>query len=67
MPPELLPNLPETALFLFGLHCLIGAIAALIAQQKGHRLGAALAIGLVGGSLALLWALRLPPSTATPK
>lgn len=64
MSPELLSPSPEAALFLLGAHCLIGAIAALIAQQKGRPLGSSLAIGLVGGTFALLWALRL--STSLP-
>ena len=42
---------------LLSLHCLIGGIAAIIAQQKGYRLGTWLILGLVGGTVALIVAL----------
>lgn len=40
------------------LHCLIGLVAAQLAQRKGRRLGPWFVWGMVGGTLALITALR---------
>jgi hypothetical protein len=45
---------------LFGLHCLIGAVGAIIAQNKGYSLGKWLLFGLVGGTFALIAILLKP-------
>lgn len=47
------------------LHCVIGLIAAQVAFRKGYDLGLWLLWGLVGGSIALLDALRRPSRGAT--
>ncbi len=53
-------------LFLAFLHCLIGAIAALVARQKGYHYGQWLLFGLIGGSIVLAIALfGLKPQTLT--
>jgi hypothetical protein len=56
---------PTTLLLL--AHCLIGLVAALIAQRKGYDLGIWILWGTVGGTVALVDVLRRPrcnlPST----
>jgi hypothetical protein len=42
------------------LHCLIGLVAAQVAFRKGYDLGLWLLWGLVGGTVALIDALRRP-------
>ncbi|MEB3288565.1 MAG: hypothetical protein VKI82_01545 [Leptolyngbya sp.] len=42
------------------LHCLIGLVAAQVAGRKGYDLGRWLLWGLLGGTVALLDALRRP-------
>ena len=44
---------------LLSIHCLIGAIAAIVAQQKGYRLEKWLLYGLIGGTISLIWAISL--------
>ena len=51
------PNSPW--FLLLGIHCLMGAIAAIVAQQKGYRLEKWLLYGLLGGTISLIWALTL--------
>ncbi|KGF73584.1 hypothetical protein DO97_19120 [Neosynechococcus sphagnicola sy1] len=48
-----------TLYLLLNLHCLLGGIAAIIAQRKGRHLGRWLILGLVGGTLALVAAIAL--------
>ncbi|MFH7243903.1 MAG: hypothetical protein ACHWZW_13755 [Spirulina sp.] len=42
------------------LHCLIGLVAAQVAFRKGYDLGIWLLWGIVGGTPALIDALRRP-------
>lgn len=42
------------------LHCLIGLVAAQVAQRKGYDLGLWMLWGMVGGTVALVDALRRP-------
>jgi hypothetical protein len=42
------------------LHCLIGLVAAQVAHRKGYDLGLWILWGTVGGTLALVDALRRP-------
>lgn len=42
------------------LHCLIGLVAAQVAFRKGYDLGRWLLWGLLGGTVALIDALRRP-------
>jgi hypothetical protein len=42
------------------LHCLIGLVAAQVAYHKGYDLGLWMLWGMVGGTLALVDALRRP-------
>ncbi|HEY9886962.1 MAG TPA: hypothetical protein V6D02_01075 [Candidatus Obscuribacterales bacterium] len=46
------------------LHCLIGLVAAQLAHRKGADLGGWLLWGMVGGTLSLVTALRLPRLSA---
>lgn len=41
------------------VHCLIGTVAAIVAAQKGYSLGKWLVMGWIGGTPALIVALRL--------
>ncbi|MEY3299779.1 MAG: hypothetical protein RLZZ597_3039 [Cyanobacteriota bacterium] len=45
-------------------HCLIGLVAAQVACRKGYDLGIWLLWGLLGGTVALLDALRRPRQPA---
>ncbi|MGK7873343.1 MAG: hypothetical protein AB4426_08520 [Xenococcaceae cyanobacterium] len=47
----------STLYLLFSAHCLIGVIAAVVAQQKGYSLGRWIILGLMGGTVALVFAL----------
>jgi len=47
------------------LHCLIGLVAAQLAQRKGANLGGWLIWGMIGGTLSLVTALRLPSRRST--
>jgi len=66
MPPSYLTHFPEIAAIGFPLsvavmlwlHCLIGLVAAQIAHRKGADLGLWLVWGAIGGTLALITALR---------
>lgn len=49
-------SLPVVVMML--LHCLIGLVAAQLAYRKGYDLGFWLLWGMVGGTLALIMALR---------
>lgn len=51
-----LPLQPYLYLLLAG-HCIIGAIAAIIAQRKGYKLLTWVILGLIGGTAALVAAL----------
>lgn len=42
------------------LHCIMGLIAAQVAQRKGYDLGLWIVWGSVGGTVALIDALRRP-------
>ncbi len=47
--------------FLFAsAHCLIGGLAAIVAQSKGRRLELWLIWGLIGGTVALITAIASP-------
>lgn len=52
---------PLSVAVMLWLHCLIGLVAARVAYQKGADLGNWLVWGAIGGTLALITALRLPP------
>ncbi len=52
-------SLPLAYLPMF-LHCVIGLVAAQVAQRKGYDLGLWMIWGMVGGTVALLDALRRP-------
>ena len=52
----------STHLFLLGIHFLNGAIATIVAQQKGYPLVKWLLIGLIGGTFALVLSLLLKPN-----
>lgn len=64
-----LNTFPELAAIGFSLsvvvmmlvHCLIGLVAAQLAYRRGADLGTWLVWGMVGGTLSLATALRLPP------
>jgi len=47
------------------LHCLIGLVAAQLAHRKGANLGGWLIWGMIGGTLSLVTALRLPSRRST--
>jgi hypothetical protein len=44
------------------VHCLLGVSATIVAVRKGRDWRGWLPIGLIGGTLALVIALRLKPS-----
>jgi len=48
-----------TIYLLLNLHCLIGGIAAVIAQRKGYNLILWLFLGLLGGTFTFFVALML--------
>lgn len=58
-----LPLDPLSFSFLMLLHCIIGAIAALVAQRKGLSFSRWLVWGLIGGTIALITALLAKPKT----
>lgn len=47
------------------LHCIIGLVAAQVAFRKGYDLGLWVLWGTLGGTIALLDALRRPDRGAT--
>ncbi|HAZ49625.1 MAG TPA: hypothetical protein DDW76_05685 [Cyanobacteria bacterium UBA11369] len=51
----------STIYLMLSLHCVIGAIAAIIAQNKGRSLNLWLPLGLVVGTPALIVALLIKP------
>ena len=53
-------------LLLMLAHCAIGLGAALIAQRKGYDLGLWILWGTLGGTVALIDALRRPRRTLLP-
>ena len=57
----------STYLFLLGIHFLNGAIAAILAQQKGYPLVKWLLIGSFGGTFALVVSLLLKPNLSNHK
>lgn len=65
--PELAAiGLPLSIAVMLFFHCLIGLIAAQMAYRKGADLGVWLLWGMVGGTLALVTALRLPVQQGSP-
>ncbi|MGD1929112.1 MAG: hypothetical protein ACFB12_09385 [Leptolyngbyaceae cyanobacterium] len=59
--PELAAiGLPLSVVLLLLLHCLMGLLAAQLADRKGADLGKWLIWGMIGGTGALVTALRLP-------
>lgn len=58
-------TIPLTYLPLF-LHCMIGLVAARIAYRKGYDLGRWMLWGMVGGTLALVDALRRSQCPESP-
>ncbi len=71
MPSSYLTDLPDLAaiglplsvVVMMLLHCLIGLAAAQLAYRKGADLGLWFIWGMVGGTLSLVTALRLPIDT----
>ncbi len=61
-----MPDLPiDPALYvMLNLHCLIGGIAAVVASRKGYNLGVWLIFGLIGGTVALIYAIVSKPQNA---
>ncbi|MDB9525969.1 hypothetical protein PN498_08225 [Oscillatoria sp. CS-180] len=60
--PELAAiGLPLSVTVMMLLHCLIGLLAAQIAHRRGADLGLWLVWGTIGGTVALITALRLSP------
>lgn len=56
----LMLDLPtEIVAFLLFFHCLIGGVAALVAQNKGYSKFWSLVFGLIGGTPALVVALYI--------
>ncbi len=45
---------------LLGVHCLFGALGAIIAVGKGYRLGRWLLYGLIGGTVTLVGSIVMP-------
>ncbi|MGF1461473.1 MAG: hypothetical protein ACFBSG_20905 [Leptolyngbyaceae cyanobacterium] len=72
MPSSYLNRLPDlaaigfpfTVVFMLLLHCAIGLVAAQIAYRKGADLGNWLVWGMIGGTLSLITALKLPADAA---
>ena len=68
MPSSYLTEFPDLAAIGFPLsvvvmlllHCAIGLVAAQLASRRGADLGLWLLWGMVGGTLSLVTALRLP-------
>ena len=54
-----LPLMP-LGIGLMVLHCVIGVAAAIVAQQRGLSFRRWIWIGLLGGTIALIAALRKP-------
>ena len=53
-------GLPLSVVVMLLLHCAIGLVAAQLASRRGADLGLWLLWGMVGGTLSLITALRLP-------
>jgi hypothetical protein len=53
-----------TIYLLLSFHCLMGCLAAVVAQSKGYVLERWLVIGLIGGTVALVGAIALKPQRA---
>jgi hypothetical protein len=53
---------PLPIVIMMFLHCLIGLVAAQLAYRKGADLGGWFIWGMVGGTAALITALRLSPT-----
>ncbi len=51
---------PESFFLLMLLHCLIGLMAGIVADTKGYSFLNWLIIGLIGGTIALIFSIRLP-------
>jgi uncharacterized membrane protein len=51
---------PNFVFWLMLLHCIIGLLAAIVAEQKGRSFLLWLFIGLIGGTFGLISALFLP-------
>ncbi|MEM9117672.1 MAG: hypothetical protein AAGD09_07305 [Cyanobacteria bacterium P01_F01_bin.56] len=72
MPSSYLTDLPDLAASSFPLwmavmllHCEIGLVAAQIAHRKGANRRLWLIWGMIGGTLSLVTALRLPTQVST--
>lgn len=46
-------------LYLLGIHCLNGTLAAIVANFKGYNFLRWLFYGLVGGTVSLIWTIFL--------
>ena len=57
-----LPLMP-LGISLMILHCIIGVIAAIVAQRRGLSFRRWIWIGLLGGTIALIAVLRSPRTT----
>ena len=52
-------NLTGSWFYLLGIHCLNGALAAIVANYKGYNFLKWLLYGLLGGTISLVWAIFL--------
>jgi hypothetical protein len=64
---DLLLNLPlmPLGITLMSLYCVIGVIAAITAHQRGLSFQRWIWIGLLGGTIALIAALKTSPKTTS--
>jgi len=63
------PLAPDGLSLTYGLmllHCLVGLVAAMVAQRKGYDLGRWLVAGVVGGTPVLILALTRPDLRQAP-
>lgn len=59
-------GLPLSVVIMMLLHCLMGLVAARLAYRRGADLGGWFVWGMIGGTLSLVTALRLPSHPSSP-
>lgn len=58
---EIMTNSEPSLVFaLMLLHCLIGLVTAIVADSKGYSFALWLGIGLIGGTIGLIFSLTRP-------